>query len=120
MKKLIILINLLLLSPLIKGQFPNEPTAQANGKIFSLQLAPKEKKARVYIIGHKKAQINLDGTTPILEITAKQGQKQQKLEFTKFGDAFEVKELPKWKGPFELHLKGSVNEESEQFSLEVP
>jgi hypothetical protein len=102
------------------AQFPNEPISQANGKLFSIHLFPTEKKAKIYIVGTKKAQIHLDGTKPVFEILAKQGKKQQKLEFTKTGDAFEVTELPKWKGPFQLHLKGTLDQESEQLLLDVP
>lgn len=102
------------------SQFPHEPQAQANGKLFSIHLTPKDKKARIYIVGKKAAHFDFKTNEAKLELFARQGTKQEKLEFTKIGDAFEVTELPKWQGPFELHLKGKIRKESESLKLDIP
>ena len=91
----------------------------AQGKLVVLRIVPGDKVAKLFILGKKKAELDLKKDTKIISVFLNSENKSEELRINNRGDYYEVRGLPKHQTPYELSVKTAVKGEKEEVTFKI-
>lgn len=102
------------------GERPDNPEYMSTGKLVTIRVVPGDRTAKLYVVGKKAAELNVQKDHQILEITALSPQKKTEiLQFQRNGDAYEISNMPSWKEPYDLNVKAETRGQKEEVRVRI-
>ena len=101
--------------------FQKDPTTlEGQGSLVVLRMEMADKKAKLFIVGKKAAELDLKKDAQVLQITAlHHSGKKEELQFTPEMGFYSITKFPNWSEPFSLQVKTKVKDQVEQIKLNV-
>lgn len=98
----------------------NPMTLEGQGSLVVLRMELANKKAKLFIVGKKSAELDLSKDAKVLQITAfHHSGKKEELQFSPDTGFYSITKLPNWSEPFSLQVKTQVKDQVEQIKLNV-
>lgn len=119
MKALIILV--LLISSASYAVNPREvPEFTQQGSLITLRVVPKDRTAKIFIVGHKAAAIELQKDAQVTRVLLVDNEKKETLSLNDQGDYYEVSGLPDHGQPYQLMVQTRVKGKIEEVKIDIP
>lgn len=100
---------------------PSEiPEYTHQGNLITLRVVPKDRTAKIFIVGHKAAEMNLKDETQILSVSLLKKNRKEILQIDRQGDFYEVRGLPGSEKPYELMIEATVKGQMEEIKVNIP
>lgn len=118
--KSVLTILVLAFSAMGFAQSPREiPEYTHQGNLVSVRIVPKDRTAKIFLVGHKAAEVNLKDEAKVLSVTLLKKNQKEVLQLDKQGDYYEVKGLPAGRQPYDLMIQTEVRGQAEHLKVEV-
>jgi hypothetical protein len=96
------------------------PEFTQQGNLVTLRVIPKDRAAKIYLIGHKAAEADFRKNAKILKVSLIDHDKREELKIDKQGDYYEIKGLPSRAQPYRLNIQTKVQGQIEDFDFQIP
>jgi hypothetical protein len=100
---------------------PSEiPEYTHQGNLVTIRVVPKDRSAKIFIVGHKAAEMNFKDDAQILSVSVLKKNRKETLQLNRQGDFYEVQGLPEGEKPYQLMIKAAVKGQTEEVKVNIP
>lgn len=91
---------------------------EAEGRVLTFRVVPGEKSAKLFLLGRKAGELNLNADARLISVTALHGGRSERLLFKPDGEAYLIPEFPE-NGDLMLTLKAEVHGRKDQVKIRM-
>jgi hypothetical protein len=96
------------------------PEYTQQGSFVTLRVVPKDRTAKIFVVGHKAAELDFKNEAQILSVSLVNNRKKEVLNLNKQGDYYEVKGLPPKNEPYQLMIQTQAKGKMEELKVDIP